>query len=100
MSSFAPCLHEEADTIMFAHATEAAKRTNKKISSRTVRTDVVVLVIHVVQQLRVDELWLAKIAGHRWYEIKLACFYFIYSKSAIEHLLSLVVENGRQAFRL
>ena len=57
MSSFAPCLHEEADTIMFAHAT---KRANKKISSRTVGTDVVVLVIHVVQQLRVDELCVGK----------------------------------------
>ena len=57
MSSFAPCLHEEADTIMFAHATESAKKANKKISSRTFGTDVVVRVIHVVQQLRVDELW-------------------------------------------
>ena len=57
MSSFAPCLHEEADTIMFVHATEAAKRDNKKISSHTVGTDVVALVIPVVQQLRVDELW-------------------------------------------
>ena len=41
---------------MFAHATESAKRAYKKISSHTVGTDVVVLVIHVVQQLRVDEL--------------------------------------------
>ena len=41
MSSFAPCLHEEADTIMFAYATEAGKKANKKISSRTVGTDVV-----------------------------------------------------------
>ena len=51
MSSFAPCLHEEADTRIFARATEAAKRPNKKISSCAVDTDVVVLVIHVVQQL-------------------------------------------------
>ena len=63
MSSFAPCLYEEADTIMFAHAKEAAKRTNTKINSRTVGTDVVVLVIHVVQQLRVDELCVGK---NRW----------------------------------
>ena len=33
-----------------ACAKEAAKRPNKKISSRTVDTDVVVLVIPVVQQ--------------------------------------------------
>ena len=51
MPSFAPCLHEEADTIMFAQSTETARRANKKIRSHTVGTDVVVLVIHVLQQL-------------------------------------------------
>ena len=51
MPSFAPCLHEEADTRIFAPATEAAKRPKKKISSCAVDTDVVVLVIPVVQQL-------------------------------------------------
>ena len=51
MPSYAPCLHEEADTRIFARATEAAKRPNKKISSCAVDTDVVVLVIPVVQQL-------------------------------------------------
>ena len=56
MPSFAPCLHEEADTRLFACAWEAAKRPNKKISSCAVDTDVVVLVLPVVQQLWVDEL--------------------------------------------
>ena len=51
MPSFAPFLHKEADTRIFAHATEAAKRPNKKISSCAVDTDVAVLVIPVVQQL-------------------------------------------------
>ena len=51
MPSFAPCLHEEADTRTFACATEAAKRPNKRLSSCVVDTDVVVLVILVVQQL-------------------------------------------------
>ena len=51
MPSFAPCLHEEADTRIFDRAAEAAKRRNKKISSCTVYTDEVVLVIPVVQQL-------------------------------------------------
>ena len=45
------CLHEIADTRVFARSTEAAKRPYKKISSCAVDTDVVVLVIHVVQQL-------------------------------------------------
>ena len=51
MPLFAPCLHEEADTRIFARATEAAKRPNKKISSCTVYTAIVILVITVVQQL-------------------------------------------------
>ena len=42
MSSLVPCLHEEANTRMFAHATEAAKRAYKKIGSRTAGTDLVV----------------------------------------------------------
>ena len=46
MSSFAPCLHEEVDTRIYACATEPAKRPNKKISSCAVDTDVVVLVIN------------------------------------------------------
>ena len=51
MSSFTPCLHEEAVTRMVvARATEAAKRPKKKTSSCAVDTDVVVLVIPVVQQ--------------------------------------------------
>ena len=48
--SFAPCLHEVADTRILARATEAAKRPIKKISSCAVYTAIVVLVIHVLQQ--------------------------------------------------
>ena len=57
MPSFAPCLHEEADIRIFAHATEAAKGLIFTVSSTwlkkisTVDTDVVFLVIPVVQQL-------------------------------------------------
>ena len=51
MPSFAPCLHEETETRIFVHATEAAKKANKKVSSCAVDTDVVVLVIPVVQHL-------------------------------------------------
>ena len=51
MPLFAPCLHEEADTRIFARAAETAKRPNKKISSCAVYTAIVVLVIPVVQQL-------------------------------------------------
>ena len=51
MPSFAPCLHEEADTRIYARATEAVKSPYKKISSCTVDTDAVVLVIHVMKML-------------------------------------------------
>ena len=51
MSSLAPCLHMEADTRMFARATEAAKRLKQEISSCVVDADVFVHVIPVVQQL-------------------------------------------------
>ena len=51
MPSFAPCLHKEADTGIFAGATEAAKMPKEKIYSCAVDIDVVVLVIPVVQQL-------------------------------------------------
>ena len=41
MPSFTPCLHEEADTRIFARAMESAKVPNKNISSCAVDTDVV-----------------------------------------------------------
>ena len=50
MPSFAPCLHEEADTRILARATEVAKNLNKKISICAVYTAIVVLVMPVVQQ--------------------------------------------------
>ena len=91
MPSFAPCLHKEADTKIFARATEAA---NKEISSYAVYTAIVVMVIPVVQQLWVDELWdwqkSQAIVG-----VKSNCpDFFIHSQDDIKHPFSLVVENG------
>ena len=71
MSSLAPCLHEEADTRLCAHATEAARRADKKLGRWTVghssstrsccstglTQNYWIWVIPVEQQLRVDELW-------------------------------------------
>ena len=70
---------------------EAAKGPNKKISSRAFDTDVVVLVIPVVQQLWVDELrgWQKStaIVG-----LKSNCLaFFIHSQGAIKHPFSLVM---------
>ena len=44
------CLHLRLVCMKFSRATEAAKRSNKKIGSCAVDTDVVVLVMCVVQQ--------------------------------------------------
>ena len=94
MPSFAPCLHKETDKSIFDRAKEAAERPNKKISSCAVDTIVIVLVIPVVQQLRVDELpgWQKSpaIVG-----VKSNCLaFFIHSQGAIKDPCSLVVENG------
>ena len=51
MPSFAPCLHEEADTRIFGRAMEAAEGLTEKISSYAVYTAIVVLVITFVQHL-------------------------------------------------
>ena len=79
---------------MFAHATEAAKMTNKKLSSHTVGTDIVVLAIHVVQQLRVDELWgwqkSLAIVG-----MKSNCLVFFYSLTGCD-ITSSLLGRGKQ----
>ena len=99
MSSFAPFLNEEADTRILLMLRKQLKCLNRKMSSRTVDTDVEVLVIPVVQQLGVDELWgwQKSLAIYRWYEIKLSCFFLIHSQGAIKHPLSLVLEDGGYA---
>ena len=54
-----PCSHEEADTRMLCHVLHATEHGHKKITIRTVDTDVVVLAISHVQNIPVDELWIA-----------------------------------------
>ena len=73
MPSFAPSLHEEADTRIFACAMEAAK--NKWLRcwywcSSSVHTCGATVVSGWTEGL-------AKIAGYRWCEIKLFCFIYL-----------------------
>lgn len=56
--SFAPCLHEEADTCLFLHAGDAVLNGYKKLCIRTVHTDVIPA-ITVFNQINPSELWLA-----------------------------------------
>lgn len=53
------CSHEEADTRLVLHAYHASQSGYRKILLRTVDTDVVVLAVSRVQDLSVDEIWIA-----------------------------------------
>ena len=61
-SMLAPCSHEEADTRMFLHVSDAVNQGFNNILLRTVDTDVLVLAVAVFQQishLGQIELWIA-----------------------------------------
>ena len=59
IDSLSPCSHEEADSRMMLHVAHAAHHNHHKIIVRTVDTDVVVLAVHIAQNLGPeDELWL------------------------------------------
>lgn len=53
------CSHEEADTRLVLHAYHASQSGYRKILIRTVDTDVVVLAVSRLQDLNVDEIWIA-----------------------------------------
>ncbi len=59
VSGLEPCTHEEADTSILLHIQDAAKEGYKKVSVRTVDTDVFVLAVTSAQRLNIDELWVA-----------------------------------------
>ncbi len=54
-----PCSHEEANTRMIAHASDAVIKGHKKLLIQTVDCDVVVLCIAYFRQLGLTELWVA-----------------------------------------
>ena len=55
----APCLQEEADTRLFLHVADAVQKGCKKVTIRSVDTDVVVLSVAFFNNIAPDELWLA-----------------------------------------
>ena len=57
-TGLAPSTHEEADTRMFLHVSDAVNHGYGRVI-RTVDSDVLVLAIAAVQQLSIDELWIA-----------------------------------------
>ena len=63
VTSFVPCLHEEADTCLFLHAGDAALKGHRKLCICTVHTDVILAII-MFNQINLNELWLAKVHFH------------------------------------
>ena len=58
MSALEPCNHEEADTRLMVHVSDAASRGYSTISIRTNDTDVVVLAVSVVEAIPAVQLWI------------------------------------------
>ena len=53
------CTHEEADTRVFLHAADWLKQGHKKVIIRTADTNVVVLAISFVEEIKMEELCVA-----------------------------------------
>lgn len=58
-ANIAPCNHEEADSRIMVHVSDAVMQGFQKILVRTVDTDVVVLAVSTVQKLENVEVWIA-----------------------------------------
>ena len=59
LAGLAPCSHEEADTRLLLHVADAVQKGCKKVTIRTVDTDVVVLAVASFSKAAPDELWIA-----------------------------------------
>ena len=60
VSNRAVCLHMEADMCLIFHAADAVLTGNRRVSIRTIDTDVLVLVVVAVapfDKIKPDELW-------------------------------------------
>ena len=55
----APCSQVEADTRLLLHVSDAVQKGCKKVTMRTVDTDVVVLAVASFRKIAPDELWVA-----------------------------------------
>ena len=59
LDNVVPCSQEEADTRVFFHASDAVNKGYRKLSVRTVDTDIVILAIFMFNEIKLEELWLA-----------------------------------------
>jgi hypothetical protein len=60
-----PCSHEKADTRVFLHVRHCGKNCFRKVSIRTVDTDVLVLAIAIFHRLELNEVWVAFGTGNK-----------------------------------
>jgi len=54
-----PCSQEKADTRILLHVADAVQKGCKKVTIRTVDTDVVILAVALFSKIAPDELWIA-----------------------------------------
>lgn len=59
LSFVSPSNHEEADTRMFLHAKDASNSGLRKVSIRTVDTDVVIIALGMFSKMELNELWIS-----------------------------------------
>ena len=63
LSNLTPCSQEEADTRLILHAADAVAQGKRRVSVRTVDTDVVVLAATFCSLMKPDEMWIAFSTG-------------------------------------
>ncbi|QQP49586.1 uncharacterized protein LOC103506659 [Caligus rogercresseyi] len=59
VTNLTPCSHEEADTRLLLHISDAVQKGLKKVTIRTVDTDVVVLAVALFRRIKPEEMWIA-----------------------------------------
>ena len=59
LSNLTPCSQEEPDTRLLLHVADAVAQGKRRVSVRTVDTDVVVLAATFFSQMKLDEMWIA-----------------------------------------
>ena len=63
VSNLTPCSQEEVDTRLILYAADPVVQGNRRVSVRTVDTDVVVLAATFFSQMKPDEMWIAFSTG-------------------------------------
>ena len=66
LSGLMPRRPEEADSRIFVHLSDAVRKGYKKVSIRTVDTDVVAIGVAAVSEISADELWIAFVTRHKF----------------------------------